>query len=150
MTTWIWLAIGVALIASETVVPGLVAVFFGLAALIVAAGSGLGLIEGLIPTLATWSVSSIVLVFGLRGAAKKFLPAESKRESTNEELRDFGSEVEVIEACDDDGMVGRIRFQGTTWPARCLDGQVGAGEMARIAYRDKDGLGWVVEKIEPV
>lgn len=145
MAAWIWLAVGLALIASETLVPGLVAVFLGLSALLVAAGVGLGLISGVLPALLVWTAGSIGMVLGLRGVAKKYLPAEATRQNTDEDLNFYGSQVEVIEACDDEGTIGRIRFQGTTWPARCIEGRIEAGQKGQIAYRDKDGLGWMIE-----
>lgn len=123
-------------------------VFLGLSALLVAAGVGLGLISGIMPALLVWTVSSVGMVLGLRSMAKKFLPAEASRENTDEDLNFFGSEVEVIEACDDAGTIGRIRFQGTTWPAQCIDGRIEAGQKAQIAYRDKTGLGWMIEATE--
>ena len=148
MAGWIWLALGLVLIASEMLAPGLIAVFLGLSALLVAAGIGLGVISGLMPALAVWTVSSVALILGLRSFGKKYLPSESSRENTDEELTFFGSEVEVIEDCDDEGKIGRIRFQGTTWPARCIEGSIDAGQKAQIAYRDKDGLGWMIEAKE--
>lgn len=145
--TLVWLIAGVLLVASEVFVPGLVAVFLGLSAMVVAGVRWLGLVEGLGTSFAVWLVSSFVMVAVLRGAVKKLLPSGTTKESTNEELAAAGTVVEVLQPCDDEDMEGRIRFQGTTWPAKCLDGKIAAGEKAQIVFRDKEGLGWVIEPI---
>ncbi len=144
----VWLIGGLLLIAGEVVIPGLVAVFLGVAALLVAGGVWLGLIGGLPTALVVWVVTSLGLILSLRRVATKFLPADYTRESTNEELSAYGTLVEVIEGCDDAGTVGRIRYQGTSWPAKCIDGRVQSGQQARLLYQDKDGLGWVVEPLD--
>lgn len=145
----IWLVGGVLLIASEVLVPGLLAVFLGGAALIVATVVWLGLVSSVPVALGLWVACSAALVFTLRGAARRYLPAEYTRENTDEALGAYGALVEVVEACDDEQLVGRIRFQGTSWPARCLEGRVEAGERVRLLYQEKDGLGWVVERLGP-
>ncbi|MFH1807873.1 MAG: NfeD family protein [Pseudomonadota bacterium] len=143
----IWLVAGIGLVASEMLIPGLVAVFLGGAALIVAAVVWLGVVASVPAALGVWVVCSLALVAALRRVARKFLPAEFTRENTDEALSAYGTLVEVLEPCDDDQLVGRIRYQGTSWPARCLEGRVDEGEHARLLYQEKDGLGWVVEPV---
>jgi len=48
---WIWLVFGLVLMGLELVIPGLVVVFLGAAALLVAGGLGLGLISGWVVAL---------------------------------------------------------------------------------------------------
>lgn len=145
--TIVWLVAGLLLIGSEVFLPGLVAVFLGAAALIVAGARWIGLIEGLGASLVVWLVSSTALILGLRGAVRRLLPAETSREEIDEALTAYGTEVEVVKTVTEDGMDGRIRYQGTSWPAMSSDGTIEPGRRARLLYRDKEGIGWVVEPI---
>jgi hypothetical protein len=147
LITLAWLLGGVALVVSEVFLPGLIAVFLGVAALLVAGLRGLGLVESMVASTGLWLLGSGFLVLGLRSTLRRYFPAESHRDNVNEELSAFGSIVEVIEACDDENLLGRIRFQGTTWPVRSLDGRIEAGARARVVCRDKQGLGWVIEPV---
>jgi membrane protein implicated in regulation of membrane protease activity len=44
--------------------------------------------------------------------------------------------VEVIEPVTDLNNSGRIRFQGISWQARSVEGEIPAGSQVRIKYRD--------------
>lgn len=143
MTPWLWFGIGLALIVSEFFVPGLVIGFFGAAALVVAAALGLGLIESLGASLGLWMVSALAMVLGLRRLLIRYVPSDRVRRSIDEDVAAFGTEVQVLEEVVADKLVGRIRFQGTSWPATCVEGRIPAGSTARLIV--KEGIGWVVE-----
>lgn len=141
--TLIWLGLGAGLMLLELVVPGLVIVFFGVAALLVGAAAGLGLIESWGAALALWGISSTGLVFGVRGGVKRLSPGLQERGSTDEELDAFGELVLVVEAVAPD-VEGRIRFRDITWQARTVEERLEAGAYARIVAREN--LVWIVEK----
>ena len=148
MAFWIWLLAGLALIFGELIIPGLVAVFFGAGALLMAGVEYFGLIDSVPLMLGLWFAVSLGFLGVFRGMLQKWIPAEATTESTDGELAAYGSVVDVIEDCDDSGRRGRIRFQGTTWPAFCIEGRISAGQKARLLYRDDDGIGWIVERLD--
>lgn len=150
LITLIWLAVGLALIGVELLVPGLVVVFLGLGAVATAALRWLGLIEGMPASVVTFVVSSVVMVLGLRSTAKKWFPAEESVYDDDEVMRAYGSVVEVLEDVselgDDEKPAGRIRYEGTSWPAATTEGVLKKGARARLVVRED--LAWIVEPAE--
>lgn len=147
--TLIWFVTGLALVGAEFLLPGMVSVFLGASALLVALLRELGLVSGLPASLALWMVTSVGLVLGLRGTVRRYFKPEESVGDIDESRAAFGSEVEVIETCrEDEGgpPAGRIRFQGSSWPAVSTQGTLHPGERARLVYRDN--LTWVVEPVE--
>ncbi len=138
-----WLVLGVGLIIGELAIPGLVAVFLGGAALMVAGFRYVGLIESLTASMAAWMGLSVALTVGLRNTVRRYLPAEVSRGEINENVAAVGSVVDVIEAVDDETSNGRIRYQGTSWPATSTRGPIAVGAKARLFARDN--LVWIVE-----
>jgi inner membrane protein len=147
--TLVWLVAGVVLIGSEFISLSLVAGFLGAAALVVAGARFIGL-ESLPISFLIWIATSAVLTVGLRGVLRRMLPGETSRDNTDEELAAFGTVVEVLEECDDSHQRGRIRFQGTTWPALTTGERIPAGARAKLVCRDKEGLGWVIEPLPEI
>ena len=141
--TWIWFGAGALLMLTEFLIPGLVVVFLGLGAMLVAVGRWLHLLEGEISSFTAWFIISLALVISLRQLLSRFVPAETSYQSPEEDLNAQGTVVEVLDAVDDQHSVGRIRFQGSSWPATCLEGRIASGDKARLLYRDN--LVWVVE-----
>jgi membrane protein implicated in regulation of membrane protease activity len=144
--TWIWFGAGAVLMLAEFVLPGLVVVFLGLGAMLVALGRWLHLLEGEISSFTTWFIISLVLVISLRQLLARFVPAETSYQSPEEDLNAYGTVVEVLEAVDDRNSDGRIRFQGSSWPATCPEGSIASGNKARLLYRDN--VVWVVESAD--
>lgn len=140
---WIWLAAGVALLASEFVVPTLTALFFGAAALVVAGLRFAGLLESHTASLILWAVASIAAVLLLRRTLQGWVEPEKSRGSISEDARAYGSVVEVVVTVTPDGRDGRVRFDGTSWPAISRRGTLLPGSRARLIHRDN--LAWVVE-----
>lgn len=140
--TWIWLIAGLVLMFIELIIPGLVVVFLGLAAIFVSLGRFTRLIQGEVDSLIIWFILSIVLVLSLRWIALKLFPEE-----TGYVLQERGSDavVEVLETVYNGDISGRIKYEGTTWPAICHNGEIQPGKKVKLLYRDN--LAWVVEAI---
>jgi inner membrane protein len=139
---------GLALIVSEIKLPGAVAGFFGLAAILTAGLRGIGLVDSLPVSLLVWGVLTTALIIPLRPMAKKIAGrAEVRKDSTDvEHDRDaMGEIVDVVEDISDEHDLGRIRFQGTNWQARSTTGVFKAGDKAQLVYRE--GSLWVVEPV---
>lgn len=145
IVTWVWLAGGVALMLLELVIPGLVVVFMGAAAVLVGGLRWLGLLSDHVASVAAWMVLSVVLVLTLRRVLGRWVPSEVRRDHTDEELEALGKVVEVVADCDMHSADGRIRYQGTTWPARTAAGTAPAGSKVRLLFREN--LHWIVEPV---
>jgi membrane protein implicated in regulation of membrane protease activity len=146
--TLLFLIGGLALIASEVKLPGAVAGFFGVAAVLTAAIRGIGLVDSLSTSLLVWGVLTTALIIPLRPLAKKFAGrADVRRDTTDvDDDRDaMGEVVVVVEDITDDNEEGRIRFQGTTWQARSTAGHFKQGDNVQLVYRQ--GSIWVVEAV---
>ncbi|MGA9525167.1 MAG: NfeD family protein [Myxococcaceae bacterium] len=143
--TWAWLIAGVLLIASEAVIPGAVVIFLGAAALLVGAARWLGLLEGWAESLSAWFILSTLLTLALRGVVSRWSEGEKSFQSTDEDADAFGTVVTVSSRITGGEFSGRIRFRGTTWPARSVHGALEPGEQVRIV--DRDNVSWIVEKV---
>ena len=144
--TLAWLALGGALLVSELFLPGLVAAFFGAGALTAAAARWLGLVDSTPASFAVFAGSSVAYLLVLRRLAIRWVgPPVVTRDSTSEEVRVFGAEVEVVDEVVEGVASGRIRHEGSTWPAISRAGVIPAGSRARLIHRDS--IGWVVESV---
>ena len=137
-----WIVAGVVLMLLELVVPGLVLVFLGAGALVVALLVWLGLLGSWVTATTTWFIASLALLLGLRGLVQRLVPGQTETQSTDEELDAFGEIVEVAETVGPEPG-GRIRYRGTTWDALCLEQTIQAGARARIVCRED--LVWIVD-----
>lgn len=142
---WTFLIGGVVLIGSELFHGTLWTAFFGASALVVAALVALGVVASPVAALAVWSGLSLALSIPLVPVARKFLPSQSRRDHSHEDDDAYGQIVDVLEPVLEGEVRGRIRFQGTTWPALCVDGSVPAGGRAKLVARQK--LAWIIEPL---
>lgn len=145
--TWIWLGVGIALLASELVTPSLTAVFFGMSAVLVAGLRAVGLVESHTVSLGVWLAGSAFFFWLLHAALKRRYKPEVSREITSDEARAFGTVVEVVAEVSDRDTSGRIRFDGTSWPAISTKGVLPQGARARLLHREN--LAWVVDPVDP-
>ena len=146
---WFWLILGLSLIGAELLAPGLVVVFLGMAALIVAGAVALGLVPHWIHQGTLWFTSSLGLIVALRRAATRIFPPDTDVARVEEDDSDLlGEVVEVVEAVSADDENGRIRLRGATWTAKSIEESLPAGSKAQLVYRDN--LVWVVEPATPL
>lgn len=150
--TFLWLCFGVVLMISEFVVPGLIVVFLGVAAVLVAGAQHLGWVSELPNALLLWFLLSLGMVLFLRSFLEALLPGETERTSTDEDADTFGSLVSVVAECGvGEGNGGRIVLHGVEWPAQVtgIPGQpnrsIKQGAAAEIVGREN--LTWLIEPI---
>ena len=144
--TLIWLAAGILLSISELIVPGLVILFFGVSAIIVSGIRWISGLESLPISFLLWLIVSSVLVVSLRKVMTRWLPSETHKGNIDERIEASGKEVEVVKTCTEDSSEGRIRYQGTTWSATSIDGEIKAGDKACLYHREN--LVWFVEPVQ--
>jgi|WetSurMetagenome_2_1015567.scaffolds.fasta_scaffold265613_2 inner membrane protein len=110
MSAWIWVAVGLALIITEMVVPTFFIIFLGIGALIVALSSFLGLSDSLEIQLLVFAVSSALLMMLLRGRLKK-------RISAKEMEPDYLGQLATVTETIIPGREGKVSYRGSVWTA---------------------------------
>jgi len=128
----VWAALGLFLMFAELVIPGGIVFFLGAAGIVVATGLQFGLIEGWIEALTTWFVSSLILLMSFRNVMQKMVGGETTLGNTNEEMDIYGKIARVVEPIGPGEDLGRIEFQGTTWPAKSDGSEIPVGESVKI------------------
>jgi len=124
-----WLYAGVALILLEIMTPGLVSLFFGLAALTVA------LIVWLMPTLAQgwqwilFSVLSVLYIVLLRKSFKSVFDGTSKVSDDPED--GFTGKLALVTQPIAPNRPGRVELGGTTWTAEA-ESEFDVGASVRV------------------
>jgi len=142
MTPVYWLYVGVALILFEVMTPGLVSLFFGLAALTMA------LTVWLVPSLAQgwqwigFSVFSVLYILLLRKSLKKVFSGD--REVSDNPRDEYTGKLAVVTDPIAPNKPGRVEFAGTTWTAEAAC-ELAAGAPVRIT--GKKNLTFTVEAV---
>jgi len=135
---------GIALVISEFILPGLVAVFVGLGSLTVAAAIHFSLIDGLIAQVCLWFASSLFYLLTLRLLIMHFYPSDVDKKEIISDMDYLGKEAEVIEDIPINGS-GRVLFSQSTWAARTEEKErINKGEKVVITAREN--LTLVVKK----
>lgn len=141
--TLVFLVGGILLMLLETVVPGGVSFFLGLSGLIVAGLRWFGILADPAVSVLIWLFSSIGLILLMRPLIKKYWGGETSWKPADEDLEAMDQLVEVTQPVNALDNSGRIRFQGSVWQARTMEGEIEAGKKAVIKYRDN--VTWIVE-----
>ena len=132
MTPVFWLALGIALIILEVMTPGLVSIFFGLAALTVAALAWLAPALGQGWQWIAFSVFSVLYIFLLRKSLKKVF--SGMREVSDSPNDEFSGKLAVVVEAVAPNKPGRVEFCGTNWTAEA-ETECPAGASVRILCR---------------
>ncbi len=146
--TWIFLIGGIILMILETVLPSGMALILGFSGLLVGLLRFLGLLAD--PTTATlaWFLTSLVLTVGALPFIKKYFGGETTFKVADEDYEAMDQIVDVVEDINDLNNEGRIRYQGISWQARTIEGNVPVGSQVRIKYRDNTT--WIVEPVNRI
>jgi membrane protein implicated in regulation of membrane protease activity len=113
ITALIWLVVGVALLATESLSGEFVLAMLGGGALVAAAVTLLA--GGLVPGLVAFAVASVLLVFAVRPPLKRRLQ-HGMQDSLMHTRALIGTEAVVVARVDGDG--GRVKIGGELWSAR--------------------------------
>lgn len=146
LLTWIFTIGGVLLMLIETVVPGGVSFFLGLSGVLVGGLRFLGLLTEPTSAIITWLLISVGLILVMRPVMMKYWGGESSFKLADEDFEAIDEVVDVIEPVNPDDNSGRIRYQGISWQARTLEGELRKGQKARIKFRDN--VTWIVEPVD--
>lgn len=141
-----WIVSGAVLVLIEFIIPGMVSVFLGCAAVIVGLMLHFNWINGTIQALGSWFALSTFLILTVRQIASRFFLSDTHYKYTEEDSDAIGQIVDVTETIHSSKSDGRIRYQGTDWPAHSMGKTIKKGKQAVIKYRDN--ISWVVEPYE--
>ena len=143
MMPWLYIAFGVAAMLLELVLPGGIVMCLGLSALTMGCLQFFGVLQDPTQCFMIFAIFSVVLVFPMQWFLRKMAPASDYSISnTNEDLENCGQVVTVSETVLREQATGRIRFQGSDWPALSAGGTFPVGSQVKIIGRDN--LVWIV------
>ena len=132
---YIWLILGLVLLASEFLIPGFVIFFFGIAALVIAG------ITWLIPGLNTniplqiiiWLFASGLTLGVFRRFFRKTFRGKVIKSNNGDEFR--GKIATVVESISNNHP-GRITFLGTSWKAMAYNEKIKKGDTVEILKKE--------------
>lgn len=135
--TLVWFFIGLILAFLEFVVPGVILIFFGVGAWIVAATTYLKLTDSFESQMLLFAIASILILVSLRKWIKgKFHGHVSHVQDLDKDLDEFtGKSVLVLKDVIPGKMDGTVEFKGATWSAVSED-LIKNGEVAIISAID--------------
>jgi len=138
-----WALIGLVLILSEFMLPGLIIIFFGMGALLVALIC-LFVDLSLTMQLIVFVVSSIVMLVSLRRWMKRIFVGKKEGQGGSETVCEFVGELAVVKTKIEPSLPGKIVLHGTNWSAEA-DAAIEEGAAVRIV-----GQRNITLKVEPV
>ena len=134
MEWWLWVILGVVLLAAEMVSAGLFLIFFGVGGIVVGALVRFHVIEAAWMQWLVFSVVSLVFMALLRKPLQQRLKINVRRE-VDTMLGERALATEEMAA----GGIGKVELRGSTWQARNVGDSV-----------IKSGQGCKVEKVEGI
>lgn len=133
----IWFLVGLVLAALEFAVPGIILIFFGVSAWIVALTTLFGLTPSQPVQIVLFALLSLALIFLLRRRMQgKFRGHTSSVQDPQFDLEEFnGRTVLVLKPIEPGSLDGSVEFKGASWRA-VSDETLPAGASVRIIGRD--------------
>jgi len=137
MTWWLWIVLGIALLAAEMLTPGgFFIIFFGVAALLVGVLMSVDLAG---PPVVQWLLFSGLSVGSLLLFRRRLLELFSAPTATLGDIDTLRDEVAFASAELAPGAIGKAELRGTPWTVKNVGDQpLRAGQRCRVA--GKDGL----------
>jgi len=144
LAVWhLWVILGLVLLIAEIFTTGFLVALFGLACVVPAVLSVLGI--GFAGQLLGYAVANAVLLVAVRPVCVRYLHKESDAVPTNVDGL-VGREGVVVEAISAEARSGRVKIGGEEWKAICpSDDRVAVG--ARVCVRAVSGCTVEVDRI---
>ena len=133
MSWWIWILLGIALMAIEAATPGgLFFLFFGISAIAVGLLTGVGWLVQPWLEWASFSAISVLALVLLRRPLKARVNLDGESRPVD---RLEGEAGVVLEELPGSG-VGKVELRGSTWSARSVAGTLAKGTRCRVERVD--------------
>ena len=118
MIWWWWILLGLVLLVIELASPGgLVALFFGVSAIVVGVLSGAGILT---PWWLQWTLFSVIAVAALAGLRRP-LKARLNIDGAGKPIDSLTGELGVILEPIAPGGIGKVEVRGSSWSARTTE-----------------------------
>lgn len=131
----IWFVVGVVFLAAELVAPGLVIMFFGIAAWIVAAVCLIKPIS-INVQLVIFILATPLVLLGLRNRFKLLFSGHSSAtQDPNKDIDDFVGKRVIVKEAIVPNKGGKVELNGTLWSADASE-EIAAGENVQIVSRE--------------
>ena len=140
----IWFVIGAVLFLLEFAAPGLVILFFGLGAWVVALFTYLGIVDSWSAQILLFSIASILSLVLLRKYLKSWFVGDSEAEEGELDTEFIHQQVLVVRDIPGGHGMGRIELKGADWKA-WSDQAHTVGSM--VIVTERDGLTLKVKSI---
>ena len=133
----IWFLVGLGLIVGEFLVPGVVLVFLGLAAWIVAGLSFTNVVTSVPLQLVIFGAASVALAGSLRRVVMRGFRGDRPALPGGSDQQDefAGKPVKILTEFDGPGATGKVEFKGAVWMARSEE-EIHPGDTAEIVSVD--------------
>lgn len=146
--TWVFLIGGILLMFLEALIPGGVTFILGFSGLAVGLLRYLGLLQDPFTATFAWLLSSMALTILIRPFIKRYFPGDTFFKLADEDYEAMDEIVKVVEPINEFDNSGRIHYQGISWQARSVEGDIPAGSRVRIKYRENTT--WIVEPVDTI
>lgn len=140
-TKTLWFIAGLILILLEFAAPGIVVIFFGIGAWVVAIAMWAGLIETIPAQCMLFVIASLVLLVALRRYAAAWFVGSSSNGESNLDEEFIGKTVRVIHAIGGAEQTGKVELKGAEWNARS---EVPLDEGSLAVVLGRDGIDLIV------
>lgn len=130
--SWFWLILGALLVLSEFFITGIVAIFFGVGAILVGIAAAAGLLDSLPEQVIAFAVLSVgSLLFARERIKVWFRGNVSDRWDGDKDLIAARGERVTVTQSFSEG-VGQVRLSGADWKAECDNGKPVEGDTAWV------------------
>ncbi len=143
----LWILVGIILIITELLVTGIVAVFFGIAAIITGLLLQIGLIEALALQYASFGIISVATLLVARKRMTRWFKGNTKdrTEASPSFQQDIGERATVVN--DFHHGSGRVTLNGVSWTASSAE-ELKAGEAVWVIANE--GIRLIVSRERPI
>ena len=140
----VWFCVGMVLLVAEIIIPGIILLFFGLGAWLVALMCFLGVLPETSYQLIVFAISSVIFLFAFRKWLKAQFSGHVYDEQQPEvDLDEFtGKIVRVVEAVNAKSQTGKVEFKGARWSV-ISSGNHAVGSQVKII--GLDGIKLIIE-----
>jgi membrane protein implicated in regulation of membrane protease activity len=143
---WIWLVLGLMLIAGEMLMPSdFFLFFFGVGALTASVTTALGLTQGAVSQSVVFVAVSIVTLLTLRGWLRSLVHRDAPHREVDSLVGEICTTVDEIPA----NGIGKVILRGSPWNARNPNARAIA-KTTRVRVEKVEGITLVVRELGPV
>jgi inner membrane protein len=145
MEPWlIWTIAGGVFILSELIIPGMITIFIGLAAVLTGLGIKFSYLDSPASVFTTFIVSTLFFLIVIRTFFLRFYKGDTTVHNVDEQ-EDMKGSIVVVEDDIEPYKDGRIHFRGSTWQARS---DISIQKNAKAIILRLEGNTFIVKPIE--